>query len=173
MTRSRPKSSGGPVLTATDERVALGPLRGDLVVTYAWWLKRHGDPADLQHDTRTDVPRAGARVVRGLEEDRWRGTFHRLQAGDAEAHWDDTLASVDHRHSTANFAAAIGETDYRAKGYGTEAIRLTLDYAFATLGLRGCIICSPRSALLSAQAHFYGAPGHVMIACGGGPGQRL
>jgi diamine N-acetyltransferase len=41
---------------------------------------------------------------------------------------------------TATFAIAIGEDDCRGKGYGTEATRLTLDYAFNVLGVHNVLL---------------------------------
>jgi diamine N-acetyltransferase len=45
------------------------------------------------------------------------------------------LRHINHVHRTAEFGIGIGEPDCRGKGYGTEATRLVLDYAFTLLGL--------------------------------------
>jgi diamine N-acetyltransferase len=45
------------------------------------------------------------------------------------------LGDIDYRDRRANFGLEIGEADYRGRGYGTETIRLMLDYAFTALGL--------------------------------------
>jgi diamine N-acetyltransferase len=45
------------------------------------------------------------------------------------------LSHIDHVHRTAEFGIGLGEPDSRGKGYGTEAARLVLDYAFTLLGL--------------------------------------
>ena len=47
------------------------------------------------------------------------------------AAWD----GVDHRHRTAELHMVIGESRRRGQGYGTEAARPMLDYAFIALGL--------------------------------------
>ncbi len=49
-----------------------------------------------------------------------------------------TLFDLDYRNRAASFGILIGEADCRAKGYGTEATRLLLDYAFTALGLHSC-----------------------------------
>ncbi|HKC74227.1 MAG TPA: GNAT family protein, partial [Chloroflexota bacterium] len=41
-----------------------------------------------------------------------------------------------YRNGCADFGILIGEREARGKGYGTEATRLVLDYAFTALGLR-------------------------------------
>jgi RimJ/RimL family protein N-acetyltransferase len=46
------------------------------------------------------------------------------------------LHNIDHRQCTATSGALIGEKSYWGKGYGTEAKKLLLEYAFNTLNLR-------------------------------------
>jgi RimJ/RimL family protein N-acetyltransferase len=47
-----------------------------------------------------------------------------------------SLFHIDYRNRCADFGILIGAPDARGKGYGTEATRLMLDYAFTALGLR-------------------------------------
>lgn len=46
-----------------------------------------------------------------------------------------TGLGVSWNHQSAWFWIGIGEADYRSKGYGTDATRLTIAYAFRELGL--------------------------------------
>jgi RimJ/RimL family protein N-acetyltransferase len=46
-----------------------------------------------------------------------------------------SLRGIDHRHGTATFGILIGRKEYWSHGYGTEATRLMLDYAFRFLNL--------------------------------------
>ena len=50
------------------------------------------------------------------------------------------LHGIDYRNSRATFGIMIGETDARGRGFGTEATRLMLDYAFTALGLRNVML---------------------------------
>jgi RimJ/RimL family protein N-acetyltransferase len=50
------------------------------------------------------------------------------------------LHDLDHRNRTAEFGILIGEADARGKGYGTEATRLMLDYAFTALGVHNLML---------------------------------
>ena len=50
------------------------------------------------------------------------------------------LADIDHRNRTAELGIVIGEADCRGRGFGTEATRLTLDYAFTVLGLHSVVL---------------------------------
>ncbi len=45
------------------------------------------------------------------------------------------LESVDHINRTATLGVCIGDKEYLNKGYGTEAIRLLLDYGFNYMNL--------------------------------------
>ncbi|MEL7435033.1 MAG: GNAT family protein [Chloroflexota bacterium] len=46
------------------------------------------------------------------------------------------LFNLKWRNQTAELAIGIGNTDYRGKGYGQEALHLILNYAFSELNLR-------------------------------------
>lgn len=47
----------------------------------------------------------------------------------------DGLHHIDHKNRHAEFGIMIGEPEEWGKGYGTEATRLMLKYAFETLNL--------------------------------------
>jgi RimJ/RimL family protein N-acetyltransferase len=50
------------------------------------------------------------------------------------------LRQIDYRHRSASFGIMIGEPSSRGKGYGTEVVRLVLDYAFTGLGLHNVLL---------------------------------
>ena len=50
------------------------------------------------------------------------------------------LYDIEPRHARANFGILIGEGDCRGKGYGTEATRMLLEYAFNDLGLENVML---------------------------------
>jgi diamine N-acetyltransferase len=50
------------------------------------------------------------------------------------------LSSINASHRTAELGIGIGEHDCWGKGYGTEATRLVLDYAFTMLGLNNVML---------------------------------
>jgi len=51
------------------------------------------------------------------------------------------LGDVNQQSRCAAFGISIGEAEHRGKGYGAEAIRLLLRYAFDTLNLRNVMLC--------------------------------
>ena len=124
-----------PIVTIEGERVALGPLRRDLLPLYQRWFN---DPA---------VVRTLAASLRPLlleDEQQWYD--QKIGATDTvlfqiyvRAGWRPIgttgISGIDHRHGAANFGIVIGEKDCWDQGYGTEATRLVLDYAFNVLGL--------------------------------------
>ena len=63
------------------------------------------------------------------------------------------LAGIDHRHRRAEFGVLIGEPTCRGKGYGTEAARLVLDYAFTALGLHNVMLTCYEFNLAGQRAY--------------------
>lgn len=45
------------------------------------------------------------------------------------------LTGISHVHRNCEFSIRIGETEYRGKGLGTEALHLMIDHAWNDLGL--------------------------------------
>jgi len=124
-----------PIVNITGERVALGPLRRDLIPTYQRWFN------DFETD-RTQGDLAGPRTL-----ERATGWYERNATSD-DSFWFTVyelatwrvigmtwLSDIDHHNGTCFFAISIGETSARGKGYGTEITRLMLDFGFNRLGL--------------------------------------
>ena len=126
-----------PTLLLTGVRAALGPLRRDLIGTYQRWL--------------TDVE-----VLRGLGQrtvitvDAEQAWYDNAAKAESAAHFtvydaDDlapvgtcSLFGIDHANATATFGIFIAER--RGTGIGTDATRLTLDWAFTMLGLHNVML---------------------------------
>lgn len=127
-----------PVLNLQRRRVALGPLERRLIPTYQRWENdfalhplrgiRSG-PVTLEQSThsyeRTD-PDAAWFTVYELATQRPIGL----------AWWDQ----IEPWDGTAVLGIFLGEREVRGQGYGTEAVRLMLDYAFNTLGLHNAML---------------------------------
>ena len=123
------------------EKVALGPLRKDLVPTYTRWynnfhtlrtLATTPAPLTLEQDERQHerlVALSKTQVSFTVYE---RSSRHPIGSAG--------LLDVDYRNRTAEFALAIAEPGARGKGYGTETTRLVLDYAFTGLGLHNVML---------------------------------
>jgi RimJ/RimL family protein N-acetyltransferase len=129
-----------PILNIEGERVALGPLRRDLLPVYQRWINDLGTMRtlgvppfpmtsekeqewyDRQSKTEDDVP------------------FTIYERETLRPIGNTGLHGVDYRNRSAIFGILIGEPECRGKGYGTEATRLMLDYAFAALGLHNVML---------------------------------
>ncbi|HET9015627.1 MAG TPA: GNAT family protein [Thermomicrobiaceae bacterium] len=139
-------ASDRPVINVEGERVALGPLRRDLVPRYRRWsndfrtLRTLGDmPAPVPAEAM-EALYAGVMAI----PDAVAFTIYVRDAPGASCGWRPvgtySLVGIDHRNRTAEFVIYIGEPSERGKGYGTEATRLTLDYAFTALGLHSVLL---------------------------------
>ena len=126
-----------PGFVIEGERVALGPLRMDLVATYQRW------------DNDLEVLNANGWVIpRTLEAQRERiaGRSGKPEFCDFTVYdranqapiGFSSLFYIDHRNATAQFGIDLGER--RGQGLGTEATRLTLDWGFTVLGLHNIML---------------------------------
>jgi RimJ/RimL family protein N-acetyltransferase len=119
-----------PILNIIGERVALGPLDRSLLPTYLRWANDFVALRNLD-----DAPRP--RTIEGREHSAW---FTIYACDGWEPVGVTALGEIDHRNRTATFFIFIGESTNRGKGYGTEATRLILDYAFTALGLHNVML---------------------------------
>jgi RimJ/RimL family protein N-acetyltransferase len=129
-----------PIWTLTGGKVALGPIRRDLLLLYQRWIN------DFAVVRTLGAPLA---PITWEAEDAW---YQRASKGDGEALFTvyeretgrpiggTGLHDIDHRHGTAEFGILIGEKECWGKGYGTEATRLMLDYGFTALGLHNIML---------------------------------
>ena len=129
-----------PHPSITGERVVLGPIEAEVLPHFYRWFN---DFETLRTAGIGDGPWTVERVetwckrFNGGESEAWfligeRETGRPLGFGG--------LRDIDERHRTAEFAITIGEPDARGKGYGTEATRLVLDYAFIARGLHTVLL---------------------------------
>lgn len=125
------------IVNMTGDRIALGPLRRDLIETYQRWVNNFGTDR-----TQGDIPgprtleRASAWYDRVVTHDTsaW-FTIYEVTGNCLTPIGMTWLSDIDFRHRTASFGISIGEESSRGKGYGAETTRLVLDYAFTVLNL--------------------------------------
>ncbi len=129
-----------PIVTIEGERVALGPLRRDLLPLYQRWIN---DPSVVR------TVWASLRPLLLEDEQQWYD--QKIGATDTVLFqvyirdgWrpigNAGLLELEHQHGVAEFGIMIGEKDCWDQGYGTEATRLILDYAFNVLGLHNVML---------------------------------
>jgi diamine N-acetyltransferase len=124
------------------ERVALGPMRRDLAGAYATWINRLEVKAGILnlgiYDRESEEAwlEENARANAGLEPTAVNFTIY--DRGDGAAVGTCALMDISHRHARATFGILLGER--RGQGLGTDATRLTLDWAFNVLSLRNVLL---------------------------------
>lgn len=128
-----------PAINVAGERVALGPLRRELMPTYLQWFndpatsRTLNSPRQITLEELTDSFDATMR-------DAACETFTIYLLAGWRPIGNCGLTHIDIRNRTAEFEIVIGEPDARGQGYGTEATRLALDHAFTVLGLRNVML---------------------------------
>ncbi|HEX2035018.1 MAG TPA: GNAT family protein [Chloroflexota bacterium] len=136
-----PPGPSQPVITITGERVALGPPhRGLLPLLWKW-------ENDLALSVLSGDP------ARPLTPEALEAEYERYSKSGPERvqfvvyEWATTrpiglvgLSQINYAHRTAELGISLGESDCWGKGYGTEATRLVLDYAFTMLGLHNVML---------------------------------
>ncbi len=125
-----------PIYILRGELVGLALPDKDLVPIWTRWMN------DLRVTSNLLAMTAGP-MTREMEENFY--AAHTNKPNDAlfaiyELASDAPIGStglheIDHRNNKATFGIMIGEPRFWNRGYGTEATRLTLDYAFNVLGL--------------------------------------
>jgi RimJ/RimL family protein N-acetyltransferase len=129
-----------PVVNIAGERIALGPIRRDLLPLYQRWRNDFAVGRTLDYDL---APVPFEERIAWFERANVDATTVRFTIYE-RATWRPiglaNLHELDRRHGTAEYGIAIFEADARGKGYGTETTRLMLDYAFTALGLHNVML---------------------------------
>ena len=131
-----------PDLIVVGEKVALGPLRRDLAATYARWMNQRDVRRGLDH-LGISTPESQEKWVdtnaeKGAKREPEAVEFTVYDRTDSTPVGTAGLFHIAHAHGTAEFGIAIGER--RGQGFGTDATRLVLDFAFHVLQLRNVLL---------------------------------
>ncbi|MFV2172554.1 GNAT family N-acetyltransferase [Actinomadura sp. LOL_016] len=142
-----------PIIWISGNKAGLGPFSGELVDSYWRWEQ---DPAALvgygrQTPDSLDNRREGFQHQARGTDDQLRFTVYDLTAA-TPSPAGTTAVLIDHHVRTGEFIIQLGP-DFRGKGLGTEATRLTLDYAFHVTALK-CVHLSVLSPNISAIAAY-------------------
>src|SRR3712207_3748365 len=118
----KPPVSGAPVLNVVGERVALGPLRRDLLPLYGRWIndfstiRMRGLPPGPVTAEKEEAWYEG----RAKPENDKDAMFTIYERKTLRPVGNTGLHGIDHRNRSASFGIFIGEPECRGKGYGTE-----------------------------------------------------
>lgn len=122
------------VLMLRGATVAFGPVRRDLAPLYQRWMNDLSVTRTLSATSRPMSLEAELRWVdSALLSDEPTFTVYEIATwrpiGTADLH------DINVEHGLASFGLLIGATDLWGRGYGTEATKLMLNYAFDVRGL--------------------------------------
>jgi RimJ/RimL family protein N-acetyltransferase len=124
------------------ERAALGTLRRDLAATYAAWINRVEVRSGLKNlgilDRESEEAWIAETMQANAQLEPSAANFTIYDRSDGEPVGTCSLDDISHRHRRAAFGILLGER--RGQGIGTEATRLTLDWAFNVLSLRNVLL---------------------------------
>ena len=138
----RPSDSNEPDFIVVGEKIALGPLRADLVAAYARWMNQLEVRRGLDHmgiaTPQSQEKWVEENIEKGAKGEPEAVEFTVYDRADSSAVGTAGLFQISHAHGTAKFGIAIGER--RGQGLGTEATRLVLDFAFHVLQLRNVLL---------------------------------
>ncbi|HEY7356434.1 MAG TPA: GNAT family protein [Ktedonobacterales bacterium] len=126
-----------PVISMIGEKLALGPWSRDQVVLYHRWINDFAVLRTLRIPWPSTLEEIEAAYDGWIAEERQRTAayFSIYVRETLQPIGVVNLGNINYRESSADFGIEIGEAAYRGRGYGTEATRLILDYAFTALGL--------------------------------------
>ncbi|MGH2458661.1 MAG: GNAT family N-acetyltransferase [Chloroflexota bacterium] len=130
-----------PTLTIHGDKIALGPLRRDLVSLYQGWLN------DVEVATTyfngsfvPETAEAAAGRYQSLTAAEDCRPFTIYERAAARPIGITMLVRIDPVNRVAEYGILIGEKDSWGKGYGTETTRLMLELAFTTLDLHNVVL---------------------------------
>ena len=126
-----------PIINLRGELVGLGPLHEGLLPRLVRWANdfesRYLASDEVAPHSPTEVAARWEPLIRGERPD-WIG-FAIYELATLRPIGTTNIRDFTTPQRTAEFGITIGEPTCRGKGYGTEATRLVLDYAFTALGV--------------------------------------
>jgi len=129
-----------PIFNIEGELVALGPLRREHIPLYLRWINDFGTTRTLGVPPRPmTLEQETAWYERAAVDDARTG-FTIYERATGRAIGNCGLHEVDLANRRTVVGIMIGEPDARGRGYGTEAMRLLLDYAFTVLGMHSVML---------------------------------
>ncbi|HLI51802.1 MAG TPA: GNAT family protein [Thermomicrobiaceae bacterium] len=129
-----------PIYNIRGEKVALGPIRRDLIPVYQRWIN---DLVTVRNIDMIPRPMSLEQETGWYESaiaDRNGSLFTIYELSSGVPIGNTHIFDVDYYHRHATFGILIGEPSMRGKGYGTETTKLMLDYAFTVLGLNNVML---------------------------------
>jgi diamine N-acetyltransferase len=132
---TQPAPHEQPILNIIGEKVALGPLRRDLIPLYLKWLNDFAVTRTMSVGLRPMTWEAEEQWYEQTSKSNRDVAFVVYERATLRPVGHTSLNAIDYRHRGAEFGIMIGERASWGQGYGTEVTTLMLDYGFNGLGL--------------------------------------
>jgi diamine N-acetyltransferase len=129
-----------PILNIKGDLVALGPLRREHIPLYLRWINDFGTTRNLGLPPRPMTLEEETTWYERAAIDDARVGFTIYERATGRAIGNCGLHEVDLPNRRTLVGIMIGEPEARGRGYGTEAMRLLLDFAFTALGLHSVML---------------------------------
>jgi diamine N-acetyltransferase len=129
-----------PILYIEGELVALGPLGREHIPLYLRWINDFGTTRMLGLPPRPMTLEQETAWYEQAAVDDGRIGFTIYERSTGRPIGNCGLHEVDLSNRRTMVGIMIGEPDARGRGYGTEAMRLLLDYIFTALGLHSVML---------------------------------
>ena len=129
-----------PVFNIEGDLVALGPARRDLIPVYLRWVNDVGTTRTLAIQPRPLTLEQEIAWYDSTATDESRHFFTIYERATGRPIGNCELAAIDVLNRRGEVGIMIGESQMRGRGYGTEAMRLLLDFAFTALGLHSVML---------------------------------
>jgi RimJ/RimL family protein N-acetyltransferase len=129
-----------PIVNIAGELVALGPLRRESIPLYLRWMNDFATTRTLAVQPRPmtlEQETAWYEQAATNEQERNFSIFERTSG---RVVGNCGMFDILLPHRRAEVGIVIGEPDLRGRGYGTEAMRLLVDYAFTAAGMHSVML---------------------------------
>lgn len=132
---SSPETPAAPVITVEGDKVALGPIRRDLIPLYHRWITDLSTNRFLLARSVSMTLDAEIEWFDGVSKQSNIAMFTIYELPDYRPIGNVDLHKIDATNRSAELGIMIGEANARGRGQGTEAVRLVCDIGFNVLEL--------------------------------------
>ena len=129
-----------PVISVEGDKVALGPMVRDLIPRYQAWINDVGTLMYLAAVNRPLTLDEETAWYDGLSKQSDIIAFTIYALPDYVPVGIVNLFHIDYGNRRCDLGIMIGEAAMRGKGFGTESVRLAVDYAFHVLNLHSVML---------------------------------
>lgn len=123
------------MIVVEGDRIALGPIRRDLIPLYHAWITNLSTNRFLLAGASSMALDQEVEWFEGVLKQRDIAIYTIYELPDYRPIGNVDLHGIDIANRTAELGIMIGEADARGRGLGTEAVRLICDIGFHALGL--------------------------------------